>query len=101
MLSHLPLPCHPLTPPTPAPAHSLATQRIPPLCVPQAKKLDEMLSKKGETIDKVLNFVVPDSLLVDRVTGRWIHPASGRSYHEKVRPGAPQSKGVRRESRVR
>lgn len=23
---------------------------------------------------------------VERVTGRWIHPASGRSYHEKFAP---------------
>ena len=43
-----------------------------------------MLSKKGQTIDKVLNFAVPDQLLVERITGRWVHPASGRSYH-----GAP------------
>ena len=37
-------------------------------------------------IDKVLNFEVPDSLLVERVTGRLVHPASGRSYHEKFAP---------------
>lgn len=30
---------------------------------------------------QVLNFAVPDQLLVDRITGRWVHPASGRSYH--------------------
>lgn len=35
----------------------------PAVCL-QAQKLDEMLAKKGESIDKVLNFVVPDSLLV-------------------------------------
>lgn len=40
-----------------------------------------MLSKKGQTIDRVLNFAVPDQLLVDRIVGRWVHPASGRSYH--------------------
>lgn len=37
----------------------------PAVCL-QAQKLDEMLAKKGESIDKVLNFVVPDSLLVSR-----------------------------------
>lgn len=57
-----------------------------PRTVVQAQKLDEMLSKKGQTVDKVLNFVVPDSLLVERITGRWVHPASGRSYHEKFAP---------------
>ena len=34
-----------------------------------------------QTIDRVLNFAVPDQLLVDRIVGRWVHPASGRSYH--------------------
>lgn len=29
---------------------------------------------------------------VDRITGRWIHPASGRSYHEKFAP--PKKQGV-------
>mmetsp|Transcript_7433 Transcript_7433/g.14041 ORF Transcript_7433/g.14041 Transcript_7433/m.14041 type:complete len:240 (+) Transcript_7433:64-783(+) len=57
-----------------------------PRTVAQAQKLDEILSKKGMGIDKVLNFEVPDSVLVERVTGRWIHPASGRSYHEKFAP---------------
>jgi len=32
-------------------------------------------------LPQVLNFAVPDQLLVDRITGRWVHPASGRSYH--------------------
>ena len=35
-----------------------------PRTVEQAKKLDEMLQKKGTEIDKVLDFQVPDSLLV-------------------------------------
>jgi hypothetical protein len=52
----------------------------------QARKLDKMLSAKGTQIDAVLDFDVPDSLLVERVTGRWIHPGSGRSYHEKFAP---------------
>mmetsp|Transcript_32589 Transcript_32589/g.71961 ORF Transcript_32589/g.71961 Transcript_32589/m.71961 type:complete len:240 (-) Transcript_32589:329-1048(-) len=63
-----------------------------PRTVVQAQKLDEMLSKQGQSIDKVLNFVVPDSVLVDRVTGRLVHPASGRSYHEKFAP--PKKPGV-------
>jgi adenylate kinase len=63
-----------------------------PRTVTQAQKLDEMLAKRGQNIDKVLNFSVPDSLLVERVTGRWVHPASGRSYHEKFAP--PKIPGV-------
>ena len=35
-----------------------------PRTVEQAKKLDEMLERKGTEIDKVLDFDVPDSLLV-------------------------------------
>lgn len=30
-------------------------------------------------------------LQVERITGRWIHPGSGRSYHEKFAP--PKQKG--------
>lgn len=63
-----------------------------PRTVPQAEKLDEMLAKRGQKIDKVLNFEVPDEILVDRVVGRWIHSASGRSYHEKFAP--PKVPGV-------
>jgi adenylate kinase len=57
-----------------------------PRTVGQAEKLDEMLSRRGTAIDKVLNFQVPDAVLVERVTGRWVHPASGRSYHTKFAP---------------
>lgn len=56
-----------------------------------------MLAKRGQTIDKVLDFQVPDSVLVDRVVGRLVHPASGRSYHEKFAPpkvGAPISQAL-------
>lgn len=63
-----------------------------PRTVTQAQKLDEMLKARGQTIDHVLNFAVPDSLLVERVTGRMVHPASGRSYHEKFAP--PKVSGV-------
>lgn len=49
-------------------------------------QLDEMLEKQGTKIDKVLNFAIDDSILEERITGRWIHPASGRSYHTKFAP---------------
>lgn len=63
-----------------------------PRTVVQAQKLDEMLEKKGTEIDRVLDFQVPDSLLVERVVGRLVHPSSGRSYHEKFAP--PKKAGV-------
>eukprot|EP01024_Parvocaulis_polyphysoides_P068486 TRINITY_DN83561_c0_g1_i2.p1 TRINITY_DN83561_c0_g1~~TRINITY_DN83561_c0_g1_i2.p1 ORF type:complete len:244 (+),score=37.35 TRINITY_DN83561_c0_g1_i2:502-1233(+) len=63
-----------------------------PRTLTQARKLDEMLAVTGHQIDRVLNFEVPEQVLVERVSGRWIHPASGRSYHEKFHP--PQKPGV-------
>lgn len=63
-----------------------------PRTVGQAEKLDEMLARRGTGIDKVLNFEVPDAVLAERVTGRWVHAASGRSYHTKFAP--PRVPGV-------
>ena len=63
-----------------------------PRTVGQAEKLDAMLAAKGTAIDKVLNFAVPDAVLVERVTGRWVHAGSGRSYHTRFAP--PRVPGV-------
>lgn len=49
-------------------------------------QLDAMLEKQGTKVDKVLNFEIDDSVLEERITGRWIHPSSGRSYHSKFAP---------------
>ncbi|XP_072956149.1 adenylate kinase 4-like [Typha angustifolia] len=63
-----------------------------PRTVVQAQKLDEMLANKGTKIDKVLNFAIDDAILEERITGRWIHPSSGRSYHSKFAP--PKVPGI-------
>lgn len=63
-----------------------------PRTVVQAEKLDEMLAKRGTKIDKVLNFAIDDAVLEERITGRWIHPSSGRSYHSKFAP--PKVSGI-------
>ncbi|XAR64423.1 Adenylate kinase [Bertholletia excelsa] len=63
-----------------------------PRTVVQAEKLDEMLQKQGTKIDKVLNFEIDDAILEERITGRWIHPSSGRTYHTKFAP--PKVPGV-------
>ncbi len=55
-------------------------------------QLDEMLEKKGIKVDKVLNFAIDDAILEERITGSWIHPTSGRSYHTKFAP--PKVPGV-------
>lgn len=63
-----------------------------PRTVAQAQKLDEMLEKQGTKIDKVLDFAIDDSILEERITGRWIHASSGRTYHTKFAP--PKAPGV-------
>jgi len=57
-----------------------------PRTVPQAEKLDEMLEHRKQKIDHAIEFRIDDSLLVRRVTGRLVHPGSGRSYHVEFAP---------------
>ena len=52
----------------------------------QAEKLDAMFKESGKKIDKVVEFKVDDEILVERIEGRRIHKASGRSYHVKFNP---------------
>ncbi|OQR76337.1 adenylate kinase 2 [Tropilaelaps mercedesae] len=57
-----------------------------PRTVAQAQKLDELLQRRKTYLDSVIDFDIDDNLLVRRITGRLIHPASGRSYHEEFAP---------------
>ena len=57
-----------------------------PRTVPQAKILDGLLNKMNISIDKVINLKIDDDLLIKRVTGRLIHPASGRAYNIYFNP---------------
>jgi len=45
-----------------------------------------MLSDEGTKLDHAVEFNIDDSLLVRRITGRLIHQASGRTYHEEFHP---------------
>jgi len=54
-----------------------------PRTVEQAKMLDGMLSGAGDKVNLVLALEVPDEVLTERICGRWVHKASGRSYHVK------------------
>mmetsp|Transcript_67936 Transcript_67936/g.163099 ORF Transcript_67936/g.163099 Transcript_67936/m.163099 type:complete len:478 (+) Transcript_67936:95-1528(+) len=54
-----------------------------PRTVEQAKMLDTMLNSSGEAVKTVLALEVPDAVLTERICGRWVHKASGRSYHVK------------------
>ncbi|XP_035038586.1 adenylate kinase 2, mitochondrial isoform X1 [Hippoglossus stenolepis] len=57
-----------------------------PRTVKQAEMLDDLLDKRHESLDSVIEFSVDDSLLVRRICGRLIHQPSGRSYHEEFNP---------------
>ncbi|CAD6930524.1 unnamed protein product [Tilletia controversa] len=57
-----------------------------PRTVPQAEKLDGMLQAKGQKIEHAIELKIQDQLLISRITGRLIHPASGRSYHKEFHP---------------
>lgn len=51
----------------------------------------EALAKAGITIDHVIEIHVDDNLIVSRMSGRRVHLASGRTYHEVFQP--PKAKG--------
>ncbi|NMG27340.1 adenylate kinase [Aromatoleum evansii] len=53
-----------------------------PRTIPQADAMKEA----GVPIDFVLEIDVPDSEIVERMSGRRVHVASGRTYHVKFNP---------------
>ncbi|GAV52815.1 hypothetical protein ZYGR_0AI00970 [Zygosaccharomyces rouxii] len=63
-----------------------------PRTIPQAELLDQMLKEQGKPLQKAVELKVDDELLVSRITGRLIHPASGRSYHKTFNPPKVEGK---------
>ncbi|KAJ5885631.1 hypothetical protein N7504_011467 [Penicillium tannophilum] len=57
-----------------------------PRTVAQAERLDDMLSDRKQKLQHAVELQIDDSLLVARITGRLVHPASGRSYHKIFNP---------------
>ena len=57
-----------------------------PRTVAQAERLDGMLSESQQKLQHAVELQIDDGLLVSRITGRLIHPASGRSYHKIFNP---------------
>lgn len=57
-----------------------------PRTIVQAEKLDVLLENRNQKLDAVVEFKIDDNLLIRRITGRLIHKASGRSYHEEFHP---------------
>jgi adenylate kinase len=53
-----------------------------PRTIPQA----EAMKDAGVPIDYVLEIDVPDEAIIERMSGRRVHPASGRVYHVKYNP---------------
>lgn len=62
-----------------------------PRTVPQAEALDALLERlQREAVG--ISFDVDNDVLTERLTGRWTHPPSGRTYHVKHNP--PQVPGI-------
>jgi adenylate kinase len=59
-----------------------------PRTIPQA----EAMRAAGVKLDYVLEIDVPPSAIIERMSGRRSHPASGRTYHVKFNP--PKTAGV-------
>jgi len=57
-----------------------------PRTINQAQMLDDLLERRKQKLDTVIEFGIEDQLLVRRITGRLIHQGSGRSYHEEFNP---------------
>ena len=59
-----------------------------PRTIPQA----EAMKAAGVKLDYVLEIDVPFEAIIERMSGRRSHPASGRTYHVKFNP--PKAEGV-------
>lgn len=58
----------------------------------QADNLDVLLSSVGRQLDQVIELKSDEKSLTERITGRRIHLASGRSYH--IKTNRPKVEGV-------
>jgi len=53
-----------------------------PRTIPQA----EAMRNSGVRLEHVVEVYVPDEVIIDRMSGRRVHVASGRTYHVKYNP---------------
>ncbi|KAA8647513.1 hypothetical protein EYZ11_009761 [Aspergillus tanneri] len=63
-----------------------------PRTVAQAQRLDDMLDARRQKLQHAVELQIDDALLVARITGRLVHPASGRSYHKIFNPPKAEMK---------
>ena len=52
----------------------------------QAEALDLLLSERGRKLDYVIELVVDEDALVDRITGRFSCAKCGTGYHDRFKP---------------
>jgi len=65
-----------------------------PRTLEQAKKLDSLLGETSEKVTRIIAIQPPDEVLTQRICGRWVHKASGRSYHVKNVPPKSLQEGM-------
>jgi len=53
---------------------------------PRTVRQAEALLAAKIHMDCVLEIAVPDAEIIQRLSGRWVHPASGRVYHTEYNP---------------
>lgn len=63
-----------------------------PRNIPQAQALDDRLAQTGERINCVVYLEVPRTVLLDRLTGRYLCRAHGHVWNEKTHP--PRVHGI-------
>ena len=51
-----------------------------------------MLAERQQRLQHAVELQIDDSLLVARITGRLVHPSSGRSYHKIFNPPKDEMK---------
>lgn len=59
-----------------------------PRTVPQAEALDKMLSEFGAKLDSVIEMVVDEAVMVERVAGRYTCAKCGQGYHDSFKLSA-------------
>lgn len=59
-----------------------------PRTIPQA----EAMRARHVCIDAVVEITVPDDSIIERMSGRRVHPGSGRTYHVRLNP--PATEGI-------
>jgi adenylate kinase len=63
-----------------------------PRTTAQADLLDAILAERGQRLDRVINLVVPEAEILDRLTGRRVCARCGATYH--ARHNRPRVEGT-------